>query len=87
MDITEVRVYPRNGSETSLKAFASITLDGTFAVRDLRVIEGEKGLFVAMPAKKLPNGRYLDLAHPVTKEFSERIQSEVLEAYRRRPAS
>jgi len=87
MDITEVRVYPRNGNDGGLKAFASITLDGTFAVKDLKVIEGEKGLFVAMPARKLPNGRYLDVAHAITKEFSARIQAEVLEAYHRRAAS
>jgi stage V sporulation protein G len=84
MDITEVRVFPRKGGEGTLKATASITFDKTFAVRDLKVIEGGKGLFVAMPSKKLPNGSYLDLAFPVTREMRDRIQSQVLEAYNRR---
>ena len=82
MDITDVRVYLKNGQQ-NLRAFATLTLDHSFAVRDLKVYEGKNGLFVAMPARKLPNGKYLDVAHPVTKEMRRLIQSEVLEAYRK----
>ena len=81
MTITDVRVYLRNGSDT-LKAFASVTLDEAFAVRDLKVVEGERGLFVSMPARKDPAGKYHDVAHPVTREFRDELQARVLEAYR-----
>ena len=82
MNITEVRIHLRNGSDT-LKAFASVTLDGDFAVRDLKVIDGQKGLFVAMPARKSPDGKYQDLAFPVTKEAREGLFTAVLGAYKK----
>ncbi|MEK7765115.1 MAG: SpoVG family protein, partial [bacterium] len=66
-----------------LKAFASITLDETFAVRDLKIVEGERGLFVSMPARRDNAGKYRDVAHPVTREFYDALQARVLEAYRR----
>lgn len=81
MNITDVRVRLRQGEE-KLKATASVTLDDAFAVKDLRVVEGTHGLFVSMPSRKLPDGRYLDVAHPVTKEMYEELQSRVLAAYR-----
>lgn len=80
MNVTEVRVFLRNGP-AKLKAFANLTLDGCFAVRDLKVVEGEKGLFVAMPSKKLPGGEFMDVAHPVTRELREVIREEVMRAY------
>ena len=82
MHITDVRVYLRKGQQ-GLKAIANLTLDGAFAVRDLKIIEGQNGLFVGMPSRKLPSGKYVDLAHPVTKEMRQRIQTEVLDAYRK----
>ncbi len=82
MQITDVRVHLRN-REDHLKAVASITLDDAFAVKDLKVIEGARGLFVSMPRRKTPDGKYLDVAHPVTKEMREELQARVLEAYQR----
>jgi len=82
MNITDVRVHLRN-REDHLKAFASITLDDAFAVKDLKVIEGARGLFVSMPSRKLPDGKYLDVAHPITKEMRDELQTRVLEAYQR----
>jgi stage V sporulation protein G len=82
MDITDVRVYLQNGGR-SLKAFASVTLDGEFAVRDLKVVDGKKGLFVSMPSRKRTDGTYQDLAFPVTKELRETLHGRVLDAYRR----
>jgi stage V sporulation protein G len=81
MEISDVRVYPQEGRK-NLRGFASLTLDGSFAVRDLKIVEGERGLFVAMPARKDSRGRYHDVAYPVTKEFYAAVQSRVLGAYR-----
>jgi stage V sporulation protein G len=67
-----------------VKAFASITLDDEFVVHDLRIIEGQKGLFVAMPSRKLPNGEFRDVAHPIKPEVREKIQDAVLEEFDRR---
>ncbi len=67
-----------------VKAFASITLDDEFVVHDLRIIEGQKGLFVAMPSRKLPNGEFRDVAHPIKPQVREMIQSVVLEEFDRR---
>lgn len=67
-----------------VKAFASITLDDEFVVHDLRIIEGQKGLFVAMPSRKLPNGEFRDVAHPIKPEVREMIQTAVLEEFERR---
>lgn len=82
MTITDVRVYLKNGHQ-GLKAFANLTLDDAFAVHDLKVLEGQKGLFVSMPARKLPNGKYRDIAHAITREMRDLIQGQVLEAYRK----
>ncbi len=67
-----------------VKAFASITLDDEFVVHDLRIIEGQKGLFVAMPSRKLPNGEFRDVAHPIKPQVREMIQTVVLEEFDRR---
>ena len=80
MNITDVRVFPQAGG-TTLRAFANVTLDGAFAVHDLKIVDGKKGLFVSMPSRKLPDGKYRDLAFPVTRELREEIQSRVLGAY------
>ncbi len=82
MNITDVRVYLRNGKQ-NIKAFASVTLDDVFAVKDLCILESAKGLFVAMPARRDAQGKYHDVAHPITREFRDRIQGQVLEAYRK----
>lgn len=82
MQITDVWIYRKRDTKR-LKAYANIIFDNAFAVRDLTIMDGSKGLFVAMPSRKLPSGKYLDVAHPVTKEMRNLIQAEVLEAYRR----
>lgn len=79
MEITEVRVFPVN--EDKLKAYATITFDDCFVVRDLKVIHGNSGLFVAMPSKKRKDGTFKDVAHPLNNEFRAKIEQKVLDAY------
>ena len=81
LNITEVRIYPYEAENSKLKAFATITFDNAFVVRNLKVISGKDGLFVAMPSQKLNNGEHRDIAHPVTTEAREYIQRIVLDAY------
>jgi stage V sporulation protein G len=80
MVITEVRVAPRN--DDKLKAFASVTFDDCFVVRGLKIIEGTKGLFVAMPSRKKPDGTYQDIAHPINNEFRSEIERIIIEKYK-----
>lgn len=80
MQITDVRVR-KIAKEGKMKAIVSITLDEEFVVHDIKVIEGEKGLFIAMPSKKATDGEYRDIAHPINSETRERIQSMILESY------
>lgn len=80
MQITDVRVR-KVAKEGKLKAVVSITLDEEFVVHDIKVIEGEKGLFIAMPSKKSADGEYRDIAHPINSGTRERIQSIILEKY------
>ncbi len=79
MEITDVRVFPV--SEEKLKAYVTITFDDCFVVRDLKVIHGNNGLFVAMPSKKRKDGSFRDTAHPLNNETREMIESRVLSAY------
>ena len=79
MEVTEVRVFPVQ--EERLKAYVAITFDNCFVVRDLKVIHGNNGLFVAMPSKKRKDGTYRDTAHPLNNETREMIESKVLEEY------
>ena len=80
MEITEVRVFPVE--EEKLKGYATITFDNCFVVRDLKIIAGNTGLFVAMPSKKRKDGKYRDTAHPLSSEMRQEIESKVLGAYR-----
>ncbi len=80
MNITDVRLRKVN-TEGKMKAIASITIDDAFVVRDIRVIEGQNGLFVAMPSRKTPDGEFRDIAHPITPEARELIQSAILREY------
>ena len=82
MQITDVRVR-RVAKEGKLKAVASITLDEEFVVHDIKVIEGEKGLFIAMPSKKSADGEYRDIAHPINSGTRENMQNLILESMRR----
>ena len=79
MEITEVKVFPVN--EEKLKAYVTIVLDGCFVVRDLKIINGSTGLFVAMPSKKRSDGSYKDIAHPLDKGTRVMMEKQVLEAY------
>lgn len=80
MQITDVRVR-RVTKEGKLRAVVSITIDDEFVVHDIKVIEGEKGLFIAMPSKKALDGEYRDIAHPINSGTREHIQSIILERY------
>lgn len=79
MKITEVKVFPVN--EERLKAYVSITIDDCFVVRDLKVIQGTSGLFVAMPSKKRKDGQFRDIAHPLNQETRNMIEDMVFDAY------
>ena len=76
MKITNVRIKLVN-TEGRLKAVGSITIDDSFVIHDVRVLEGEKGMFVAMPSKKMPNGMFRDIAHPINTETRTLIDAEV----------
>lgn len=77
MRITEVNVLPVDGDE-KLKAYVNIKLDDCFIVRDMKVIKGTHGYFVAMPAKKMKDGTYRDLAHPLDKSTRQRLEDKIL---------
>ncbi len=80
MQITDVRIR-KVEKEGKMKAVVSITLDEEFVVHDIKVIEGEKGLFIAMPSRKASDGEYRDIAHPINSATRERIQNLILEKY------
>lgn len=81
MNITDVHVR-KITQEGKMKAVVSITLDDVFVVHDIKVIEGEKGLFIAMPSKKTADGEYRDIAHPINSAIRELIQNKILDAYK-----
>ena len=80
MTITDVRVR-KIASEGKMKAIVSVTFDNEFVVHDIKIIEGQNGLFIAMPSRKTPDGEFKDIAHPINTETRERIQNAILEAY------
>ncbi|GEN31275.1 stage V sporulation protein G [Cerasibacillus quisquiliarum] len=82
MEVTDVRLR-RINTEGRMRAIASITFNGEFVVHDIRVIDGNNGLFVAMPSKRTPDGEFRDIAHPINSNTRAKIQDAVLEAYRR----
>ena len=79
MEVTEVRVF--TVEEEKLKAYVTIIFDDCFVIRDLKVINGKTGLFVAMPSRKRKDGRFKDLAHPLDNETRKRIEDKVIEEY------
>jgi stage V sporulation protein G len=79
MEITEIRISLHD--DNKLKAFASVTFDDCFVVRGLKLIEGTKGTFVAMPSRKRPDGSYQDIAHPINSETRSWMEKEILAAY------
>mgnify|MGYP000226622585 FL=1 len=80
MRITDVRVRKMT-QDSKMKAIVSITIDDEFVVHDIKVIEGEKGLFIAMPSKKAADGEYRDIAHPINSETRDSIQKIILDSY------
>ena len=80
MQITDIRMR-KVASEGRMKALASITLDDEFVVHDIKVIEGDNGLFIAMPSRKSPDGEYRDIAHPINSDMRYRMQTMVLAEY------
>ncbi len=80
MKITDVRVRILN-TNNRLRGIASITIDDAFAVHELRIIEGREGLFVAMPSRKVPDGEFRDVAHPINLETREELEKQVLAKY------
>lgn len=80
MNITDVRVR-KIDKEGKMKAVVSVTIDDEFVVHDIKVIEGEKGLFIAMPSRKSADGEYRDIAHPINTATRDHLQKIVLEAY------
>ena len=80
MQITDVRIR-KVEKEGKMKAIVSITIDEEFVVHDIKVIEGDKGLFIAMPSRKAADGEYRDVAHPINSSTRDRIQNMILERY------
>lgn len=80
MNVTDVRIRKISG-EGKMKAVASITFDNEFVVHDIKVIEGQSGMFIAMPSRKTPDGEYRDIAHPINSETRTRLQTLILEQY------
>ena len=79
MEITEVRIHLRN--EDRLKAFATVTFDGVFVVHNMKVVSGNNGLIVCMPSRKIKDGSYKDIAHPISNDFRHTLEQEILKAY------
>lgn len=85
MQITDVRVR-KITKEGKMKAIVSITLDNEFVIHDIKVIEGDKGLFIAMPSKKAADGEYRDIAHPINSSTRDNVQKIILEEYEKTAA-
>ncbi len=80
MEITDVRIRKLD-SEGKVRGVSSITIDGVFVVHDIKIIEGEKGLFISMPSRKGADGTYRDIAHPINTELRESLQKLILAKY------
>lgn len=80
MEITSVEVHKKN-DETRMKGIASVVIDGCFKVRDIRIIDGNDGLFIAMPSRKNASGEYHDVAHPLNAETRKLFHDAIIEAY------
>ncbi len=85
MEITEVKVFP--AKEGKLKGYATMIFDGCFIVRDMKIIESEKGFFVSMPSRRKKDGSFKDIVHPLNAETRDLIERKVIEEYQRMVAS
>lgn len=81
MEITEVKVYPVNESGR-LKAYATVVFDNCFIIRDLKVIEGDKGFFVSMPSRRRKDGSFRDIVHPLDSETRKMIEDRIIQEYK-----
>ena len=82
MEITSVSVVKKKNEDSRMKGIATIILDDQFAVHDIRIIEGDNGLFTAMPSRKTATGGYRDVAHPITPTARNMIEKAILDAYK-----
>ena len=82
MEITDIRVR-KVGGDGKMKAVASVTFDNDFVVHDIKIIEGQNGMFIAMPSRKTPDGEYRDIAHPINSDMRARLQDMILQQYDR----
>jgi stage V sporulation protein G len=80
MTITDIRIRKVAG-EGKLKAYVTVTFENCFVVHNVKVIQGETGVFIAMPSRRTKNGEYKDVAHPINTEFRAKLQEQILEAY------
>ena len=85
MKITSVTVRKIDKENSRMKGIASVLLDDSFAVHDIRIIEGDSGLFIAMPSRKTPTGGYRDIAHPINPEVRTMFENAILEEYNKEP--
>ena len=83
INITDTRVRIIENSDSKLKAIASIVIEGCFAIHDIKIIEGNEGVFIAMPSRKTAEGTFKDIAHPINSETRELIKAKVLDAYKK----
>ncbi|HHY29671.1 MAG TPA: septation regulator SpoVG [Syntrophaceticus sp.] len=81
MQVTEVRIRKVNQDGSRMKAVCSVTFDNEFVVHDIKIVEGERGLFIAMPSRKTPAGEFRDIAHPINSDTRKSIQEAILNAY------
>ena len=79
METTEIRIHLRD--EDRLKAFVTVTFDNCFVVRNMKIVQGTSGLILCMPSRKLPDGTYKDIAHPITSEFRKILEDKIMAAY------
>ncbi len=79
MEITEIRIHLRD--EERLKAFATVTFDDMFVVHNMKVVNGNKGLIVCMPSRKIKDGTYKDIAHPIKNEFRSKLEHAIIDEY------
>lgn len=82
MNITDIKIRLSTKPDSKLKAVAAITIDGCFVVHDIKVVEGQETVFIAMPSKKAPDGTYKDIAHPLNRETRTMIEEAILAAYK-----
>lgn len=87
MEITEVKVFPARESGSRLKAYATVVFDNCFIIRDLKVIDGDKGLFVSMPSRRRKDGTFRDIVHPLNSDTRKKIEDAIINEYKKVAAS